>query len=133
MRQECFKRFFIRSLLTRRRRNGPASERIKPPRPDVVRIRFRGIGFLQRLRLVEVAVRHVHEPRSPLIFVASVNAPESLRYIAGIKPDQRILPHLSAVNSLHPDLVDVALTALFFLVRGALSKSASRNECEKQQ
>src|ERR1700722_2359465 len=131
MRQKRFERLLVGALLARRRRNRPAAERINPPCPDVVSIGLGRIGFLERLGLVEIAVGHVHETSGPFVFVGGVNTLERLGYVAGIKPDQGILPHLSPPNGFDTNLIDGALAPLFFLCRllfGSLGKKAGRNE-----
>ena len=45
--QKCLDGFFVGALLTRRRRNGPASEGVKSPRADVIGVRLGGIRLFQ--------------------------------------------------------------------------------------
>ena len=70
--QESLDCLFVRTLLAGGSWDRPASEGIKPPRADVVGVRFRRIVFLQRLRLIHVAIGHSHKTRRPFVFVASV-------------------------------------------------------------
>ena len=56
-------------------------------------------------------------PAGPLVFVGGVNVLEGFGYVAGIKPDQRILPHLRSPDGFDPDLIDGSLTPLLFWCR----------------
>ena len=112
VRQESLDRFFVGALLAGRGGDGPASKGIKPPGADVVGIRFRRVGFLQRLGFIHVAIGHSHKARGPLVFIASMDGGEGFLDVAGIEPDQRILSHFGAVNGFRLDLVNGALGAL---------------------
>ena len=82
-----------------------------PPGADVVGIGLGGIGLLQRLRFVEVAIADAHEAGGPLVFVGGVDALEGFFHVGGIEADQRILADFGAVNGFGFDFVDGALAA----------------------
>ena len=125
--QKCVDSFFIRALLSRRRRNGPASERVELPGPYEIRISLRGITLFQRLGFRHITVRHEHESRGPFVFVAAVNL-GTLPYVPGIQPDQRILAVFRAAYGFGLYFVERALAPL-----SVLSECASGNECEEYQ
>src|SRR6202030_1445691 len=106
VRQKSFDRLLIRALLARRSRNRPASKRIKPPGADVIGIRFRLIGLLQRLRLIHVTIGDSHKSRRPLVLIASMDGVKSLTNVAWVEPNQRILAHFGTADRFSSDFID---------------------------
>src|ERR1700689_3917784 len=95
------------------------SEGIKRPGADVIRVRFRGISFFDRLGFVHVAVDHSHEGGGPVTLIARYAAVECLLYVAGIESDERVLAHLGPVDSFRSDLVDRSFGMLLGKARDA--------------
>ena len=126
--QESLDCFFVRALFAGRGGNRPASERIKPPRADVVGVRFHRVGFLQRLGFIHVAIGHSHKGRRPLVFIASMDGGEGFLDVAGIESDERIHSVLSAMDSLGLNLIERALGALLGEGDGAHRYRDSNND-----
>src|ERR1700723_54475 len=80
--------------------------------PGGAGIGLRGIGFLERLSFVHVAIRYAHKTSRPLIFIASMNRGEGILNIVCIQSDERILAHLSPMHGFGLDLFNRALRVL---------------------
>ena len=112
MSEKSFDRLGIRTLFSRRGWHRPASERIEPPGPDVVGIRFLGVALLQRLSFGHVAVSNPHEGGGPFIFIFCLDRLKCVTNIGGVEADERVHAVLGALDGLGLDLIQRAFSAL---------------------
>ena len=110
--QKSLDRFLVRALFTGQMRDRPASEGIKPPGANVVGIRFRRVGFLERLGFIHVAISHpinaaAHSSLSRVWMELKAS------FTSGrVESDERIHSVLGAMNGFGLDLVKRPIGAL---------------------
>src|SRR5712691_1706146 len=126
MREKRFQRFCVRSLLARRSRHWPPSERVQSPRFHVQCAGLCGIRSFGRFCLCHVAVGNGAEGRCPFVIIRGLDRRKRFAHIHRIESDQRIHSIFCALNRFSLDFFQRSVSLL--LRRHACKRERKKNQ-----